>query len=123
MEPNKLYKHYEWDKHTIEPLDFSEFPSAEEVVNHPPHCTIEPIEFDTVIQPKHYHAGSIDVIEFLERYYPERKYTVAEGFAIGSANKYINRYKEKGGIDDLNKAVFFINKLKGYEAGSDEKAQ
>lgn len=77
--------------------------------------TIEEI-YDKVEKPYHYHKGSIDVIEFLERHYPERKYTVAEGFAIGNVHKYLSRYKEKGGLQDLEKAKFYLIKVIGYEA-------
>ncbi len=70
---------------------------------------------DIINRPHHYHKGSIDVIGFLEKHFPERKYTVAEGFAIASVIKYTSRYKEKNKIEDLEKAEFFVRKLKEYE--------
>ena len=33
------------------------------------------------------------------------------GYFEGTAIKYLTRYKEKGGVDDLKKAVHFIEKL------------
>jgi len=83
--------------------------------------TIDKI-YDKVEKPYHYHKGSIDVIEFLERHFPDRMFTVAEGFAIGNALKYICRYKEKNGLEDLKKAEGYLKRLQGYEAGSDGKA-
>lgn len=80
--------------------------------------TLEPIDF--INKPQHYHKGSIDVIAYLELHFPDRKYTVAEGFAIGNALKYTSRYKEKGGLEDLKKANFYINKLMGYESNEEE---
>ncbi|WP_147536079.1 DUF3310 domain-containing protein [Bacillus marasmi] len=74
--------------------------------------------FDKIEKPLHYHKGDIDVIEFIERYFPDRKFTVAEGFAIGNALKYICRYKEKNGLEDLQKAEGYLKRLQGYEADS-----
>lgn len=76
---------------------------------------IEPLE-DMINKPHHYHKGSIDIVSFLEQHYPERKYTVSEGFAIGNVHKYTSRYKEKGGLEDLKKADFYTKKLMGYES-------
>jgi hypothetical protein len=78
--------------------------------------TIEPFEFkdfDKVKKPLHYHMGDIDVIEFLERYFPDRTYTVAEGFYIGNIIKYVCRHKNKGDMDDLIKAENYLHKLMG----------
>jgi hypothetical protein len=72
-------------------------------------------EEDIINKPKHYHRGGIDVIAFLEQHYGNEKYTVAEGFAIGSIHKYVSRYKKKNGLQDLEKAEFYVNKLKEYE--------
>jgi hypothetical protein len=77
--------------------------------------TIKPFEFKPLendhVTPKHYHIGNIDVIEFLERYFPENKFTVAEGFYIGNILKYVCRHKEKGGMADLEKAEKYLHKL------------
>lgn len=72
----------------------------------------EPVD---ITKPKHYHKGGIDVIEFLKQHFPERKYTVAEGFFIGNSLKYICRYQEKNGSEDLIKAIDYIQRLMGSE--------
>jgi hypothetical protein len=78
--------------------------------------TLEPIQFeDEVNKPSHYHKGGIDVIGYLEQHFGKKQYTVAEGFAIGNAIKYVSRYKEKGGNKDLQKAEFYVKKLMEYE--------
>jgi hypothetical protein len=77
---------------------------------------LEPIQFeDEVNKPPHYHKGGIDVIGYLEQHFGNKHYTVAEGFAIGNAIKYVSRYKEKGGMKDLKKAEFYVKKLQEYE--------
>lgn len=78
---------------------------------------------DSVTKPIHYHKGGIDVIGFLQEHFPERKYTISEGFFIGNAIKYICRYKEKNGIEDLTKAADYVQRLMDLEKGSesDEK--
>ncbi|MEH7355096.1 DUF3310 domain-containing protein [Neobacillus drentensis] len=77
---------------------------------------LEPITFaDEINKPSHYHKGGIDVIGFLEQHYGNKKYTVAEGFAIGCIHKYVSRYKEKGKLKDLQKAEFYTKKLMEYE--------
>jgi hypothetical protein len=70
-------------------------------------------EFDSAVKPEHYHKGDIDVIEFLERFFPDAKYTVVEGFHIGNIIKYVCRHKEKGGLEDLKKAENYLHKLMG----------
>lgn len=37
------------------------------------------------------------------------------GFYRGSAMKYIRRYDLKGGIEDLDKAITYLQRLKAYE--------
>jgi hypothetical protein len=51
----------------------------------------------------HYKAKSIQPWEVIERN--------NMGFFDGNALKYIMRYKEKGGVEDLKKAIHYIEKL------------
>lgn len=39
------------------------------------------------------------------------------GFFDGNALKYLMRYKDKGGVDDLRKAIHYIEKLIELETG------
>lgn len=67
---------------------------------------------DPLTEPKHYHKGGIDVIGFLLDHFPkEGNYTVAEAFFIGNIIKYVCRYKDKNGMEDLLKAQDYINRL------------
>ncbi|MCK6203953.1 DUF3310 domain-containing protein [Bacillus infantis] len=64
------------------------------------------------IKPSHYHKGGIDVIGYLEQHFPPTaSVTVAEGFYIGNIIKYVSRYKEKNGLQDLEKAEAYLKKL------------
>lgn len=65
---------------------------------------MEVLQFDP-ITPSHYHKNEIDVHGYLQKHFPkEGTYTVAEGFHIGNVIKYVSRYKDKNGIEDLKKA-------------------
>tara|TARA_R100001015_G_C4512121_1_gene83499 strand:+ start:251 stop:451 length:201 start_codon:yes stop_codon:yes gene_type:complete len=57
------------------------------------------------INPKHYKQGSIEVIDFIL----DQKMNYLEGNII----KYVSRYKLKNGIEDLKKALWYLNKLIG----------
>lgn len=63
---------------------------------------------DIINKPNHYHKGGIDVIEFAGmKFAPEE----LKGFCRINALKYITRYDQKNGVQDLRKAQFYINKL------------
>lgn len=73
---------------------------------------------DVINKPNHYHKNGIDVIGYLEQHFPSKAtVTVAEGFFIGNVIKYVSRYKEKNGIEDLEKAMFYLEKLIELERG------
>lgn len=75
-------------------------------IKHPhPWKIDEPKKEDTVNHPKHYtsHPSGVECIQITEHM----------AFNIGSAVKYLWRNGLKGetsGIEDLKKAVFFINR-------------
>ena len=55
------------------------------------------------INPKHYKLGNIEVIDFIV----DQKFSYFEGNII----KYVSRYKNKNGIEDLRKARWYLDKL------------
>jgi hypothetical protein len=77
--------------------------------------TIEPIiithEFK---EPSHYHQYEIDTIDFLQKGFPP---SVFKGFAIGSAIKYLHRYENKNGMEDLEKALDYVKRLIEFHKG------
>ena len=64
---------------------------------------------DMVNHPSHYTQGGIECIEAI------KAATVGlegiEAVCMGNAIKYIWRWKQKNGIEDLKKAIWYINKL------------
>lgn len=58
---------------------------------------------DDVYHPSHYNQGSIEVIDFIDDH--------KLGFYEGNIIKYVSRYKYKGGVQDLEKAKFYLDRL------------
>jgi hypothetical protein len=59
------------------------------------------------INPSHYKQGGIECIEAI-------KAALGEGFPDylrGNVMKYLWRYKEKGGADDLRKSAWYLDRL------------
>lgn len=67
--------------------------------------------FNDKIKPNYYGSG-IDVIEFCLR----NNLTFMQGNVI----KYVTRYKSKNGIEDLEKAKEYIDRLIEYEKRSEK---
>lgn len=62
---------------------------------------------EEVNHPDRYNKGGIEVIDIIKAYTADLK--GEEAFDIGNVIKYICRYKYKNGIEDLKKAIFYIN--------------
>jgi len=63
---------------------------------------------DVVYKPDHYHKGGIDVIRFCEGKLSKERQA---GFFQMNILKYTTRYTEKNGVEDLQKAKFYLDKL------------
>lgn len=62
---------------------------------------------DMVNSPKHYNMHGIECIEGIQA-------ATGDGFQYylqGNVMKYLWRYRYKNGIEDLNKAKWYLNKL------------
>jgi len=55
------------------------------------------------INPSHYRQGDIEVIDYIL----DQKFDYLEGNII----KYVSRYKNKNGVEDLNKAQWYLRRL------------
>jgi Protein of unknwon function (DUF3310) len=64
--------------------------------------------WDSTIKPDHYHKGGIDVIGFSEAQFNKDE---LRGFYRINCLKYITRFDRKGGVEDIKKASFYLNKL------------
>jgi len=62
-----------------------------------------------VNHPSHYNQGGIECIEALAAAIKDLK--GIEAFCTGNAIKYLWRWKDKNGIEDLEKAKWYINYL------------
>jgi hypothetical protein len=66
--------------------------------------------------PDHYRQGKIECIEAIES--ATINLTGLEAFCCGNAIKYLWRWKEKGGITDLEKSKWYIDRLIKHEIGA-----
>ncbi|MBO8164682.1 MAG: DUF3310 domain-containing protein [Brevibacillus sp.] len=73
---------------------------------------------DSVNHPSHYNAGSIECIDAIEA--ATTGLIGGDAFNTGSAIKYLWRWARKGGVEDLRKARWYIDRLIGeFEVNSD----
>jgi hypothetical protein len=60
------------------------------------------------INPMHYRTGGIETIEYIKsKQSPE----AFEGYLQGNILKYVSRYRNKGGVEDLKKAEWYLCRL------------
>lgn len=63
---------------------------------------------DNVNHPTHYTSTKIETIEIIRDKLTAEAF---EGFCIGNAMKYLTRYKLKNGLEDLQKARWYLDKI------------
>ena len=71
---------------------------------------------DMVNNPPHYNKTNRECIDIIEDSLTKNEFI---GYLKGTIIKYTYRYPDKAGHEDLEKAVWFINKLRDQE-GSNE---
>lgn len=65
------------------------------------------------VNPQHYKKGEVECIDAIKSAVVGK-----DGFAgacVGKAIKYLWRYEDKGGVVDIDKAIWYLNKLKEHE--------
>ena len=76
---------------------------------------------DMVNHPSHYQsANGLEVIEVIEAFVEDLK--GAEAFCIANAIKYLCRFNKKNGVEDLEKAKWYIEKAIEYRKRHEKKA-
>ena len=65
---------------------------------------------DAVNHPQHYCKGGVECIEAIRASMTDEAFA---GYCKGNVMKYIFRYENKGGVEDLNKALVYLNWLIG----------
>lgn len=63
---------------------------------------------DTVNAPSHYASGEIECIDAIQASMSAEEF---EGHCKGSVQKYMWRWREKGGVESLRKAEWYLRKL------------
>lgn len=72
-----------------------------------------------VNHPSHYNQGGIECIDAIQSAIVSL--SGAEAFYTGNAIKYLWRWKGKNGVEDLNKAIWYIEKLKELVENNDSE--
>lgn len=67
--------------------------------------------FDIVDKPQHYCNSNIEPIDYMEDKLSPSGF---EGYCIGNVIKYVSRYQHKNGVQDLQKAKWYLNKIIEY---------
>lgn len=62
----------------------------------------------SALQPSHYTKNKIECIDYIKDVLSPEEY---QGYLRGNITKYMHRYKDKGGVEDLNKARVYLNWL------------
>ena len=62
---------------------------------------------DSVNHPQHYTQGKYETIEVIESITGEHY----RGYLVGNIIKYLTRYNLKNGIEDLEKAKWYLDEL------------
>jgi hypothetical protein len=106
------------------PIETEEYPYLKEVADAIKDSIMEKVkplpayDGEAVNHSSHYNAGKIEVIDIIESITNSMNMTPFEGFCIGNAIKYIARWKNKGGFEDLKKAEWYLNRIiKAQKAG------
>lgn len=63
---------------------------------------------DNVNQPAHYTQGGIETLDFIKAKLSTEAY---KGFLQANIIKYVTRYEHKNGVEDLQKAEFYLREL------------
>lgn len=63
---------------------------------------------DAVNSPKHYANSTIECIDAIEASMSREEF---RGYLKGNVQKYVWRYRHKGGVEDLKKSQWYANRL------------
>ena len=65
-------------------------------------------DIDLVNHPSHYASGGIECIDAIEASMSAEEF---QGYCKGNLIKYVWRYRNKGGVQDLQKANWYLDRL------------
>lgn len=72
---------------------------------------------DSVNSPAHYQHAGIETIEYISAVLGADGF---EAYCVGNVLKYVSRYKQKGGLEDLRKAKVYLEWAIGEYAIEDQ---
>jgi hypothetical protein len=100
------YWHHNWE--ATEPR--VEFETKEECIEYMTdyHAYVASAPRDNVNNPAHYGQGKIECIEYIEDFLSEDEYI---GYLRGNIAKYNHRWRYKGGLEDVRKAIWYSTRL------------
>lgn len=75
---------------------------------------MQEVKANDPINPNHYKQGKVECIDCIES--ATSNLTGFEGFCTGNAIKYLYRWKQKGGVTDLLKSRWYINRMLGEKS-------
>ena len=93
-------------------MEFSDCPGGVCPVPWATDTSGDDIKEDLVNHPSHYTDGNIECIEAIEAQLTPEEY---RGYLKGNVVKYIWREKNKGGIQSLQKAQWYLTRLVDIE--------
>jgi hypothetical protein len=70
---------------------------------------VEDLKYDVISKPRHYQGKTLEVIQVIER--------LRCGAHIGNVIKYILRAPHKGNIQDLQKAIWYLDRAHDKDVG------
>jgi hypothetical protein len=68
------------------------------------------------INPSHYKQGKIECIDAIESATINKK--GADAYCTGNIIKYLWRCEEKGGVEDMQKALWYLQKMISLQTGT-----
>lgn len=72
---------------------------------------------DVVNHPSHYETGKFECIDVMIEAIGKRE---VMNFCVCNAFKYIYRFGKKNGLEDVKKAIWYLNKYVELVEGEDE---
>ena len=72
------------------------------------------------VNPAHYQKGGVECIEAIEASMTTEAF---KGFLKGNCIKYLYRYEDKNGLEDLQKAQWYLERLIAINEYEKEKRQ
>jgi len=70
-------------------------------------------DHDPVNQPQHYRVGEVEAIDYIA----QQLGSGVKDYLLGNIHKYLHRHRFKGGLQDLRKAEWYLQRLLMEEQG------